>query len=207
MTISDTLLPLVVDEGQRACAEGVVVRTPIGLRIVTDDGHVAQDGCASQSVRLRAAEGVDLESLIGRDVVVVGTFDDGGLTVDHVEDRPMSRRRAKPLELGRPFVESGRVLQRGSAADVARLEAELAELAELAEVSAALREEGLITSFGEWRGTDGRLRSIATLLHVPTWLAERLSSFPADLYVLDVLVRPASAPGMPATPMPDSARR
>jgi hypothetical protein len=192
MSISDALSPLVVDEGQHAWADGVLVRTPLGVRILGNEGFVAPDGASSHSVKLHAAEIVDLEPLIGSDVVVAGIFEDGGLTVDQVEERPVALRRTKPLELPRAFIQSGRTAQRGSAADGERVKAELAELRE---VSLALREGGLVMSFGELTGPDGRLRAVATVLHLPTWLATRLSRFPADVLVLDVLVKPVEALG------------
>jgi hypothetical protein len=190
MSINDALLPLVVDEGQRARAEGVLVLTRVGLRILTDEGFVAPDGGASASVKLRAADRVDLESLVGNDVVVIGTFEDGGLTVDQIEDRPTAQRRQTPLEMPSARGDTGYVLDRGTAADAERVEAELVELRE---VSQALRDEDLAMSFGERRGTDGRLRSTATVLHLPTWFATRLSTFPADTYEVGVLVKPVES--------------
>ncbi len=106
--MNETLLALVVDEGQKAWAEGVIARLHGGLGVIANDGEVAPEGCASMVVMLGKPPQMDAEDLVGRDVIARGTFEDRRLKVDNIEDRPEARCRTRPLApSGETFVGSG----------------------------------------------------------------------------------------------------
>ena len=64
------------------------------------------------------------------------------------------------------------------------------------QITTVLGDSGLVMSVGDDEDPDHQLRVAATLLHLPTSLARRLSDFPAEALSVDVLVKPLPAQGL-----------
>jgi hypothetical protein len=88
--IDAALLPLVLDEGQPARAEGTLVTIRGGLRLIADGGAIIGSGAAiaaaTMSVPLRdSGFGVDVNDLEWRHLSVAGVLRDGHLVISSAD--------------------------------------------------------------------------------------------------------------------------
>jgi hypothetical protein len=150
--------PLVLDEGQPARTEGLVLRLGESFGMLADGGVVVtSDGVivsASPLVELRPPAALDLGPFEGRELVAVGTLVDRRLVIDGAS---ALSARPGPVPAGRVSMDAAASVVGGKQGHGVRTRPD---------VERALMQQGLLLDIWDVEGPPGSPRRIALATHV-----------------------------------------